>query len=125
MHPYKRSVRISDLIKEEAARIIMHKLKDPRLGFVTVTGAKVTDDLRHATIYVSVFEDTKRNKTLKALASSASFIRSELARKIKIRFIPKLSFRVDESIEYGKKIDSILNEIKSEEKIPEEDESPV
>ena len=56
MHPYKRSARVSDLIREEVADIILHKIKHKSLGFVTVTGAKVSDDLRSATIYVSVLK---------------------------------------------------------------------
>jgi len=113
MHPYKRSARVSYLVKEEVAGIIMHRLKDPRLGFVTVTEAKVSDDLRHAKIYISVLETAKRDETLKILASSARFIRSELAKKVKIKFIPELVFKFDESIEYGAKINKMLKEIKS------------
>ncbi len=123
MHPYKRSVRVGDLIREEIADIIMHRLKDPRLGFVTVTGAKVSDDLRHATVYVSVFEDIRRDETLKVLTSSASFIRSELGKRVKMKFIPKLFFKIDESIEYGRKIDRILDGIKSETDSSEENEN--
>ncbi len=113
MHPYKRSARVGDLIKEEVADIIMHKLKDPRLGFITVTDARVSKDLRHAKIYISVLEPLKKDVTLKILISSAGFIRSELAKRIKIKFIPELDFKFDESIEYGAKIDRMLNEIKS------------
>ncbi len=113
MHPYKRSTRVGDLIKEEVADIIMHKLKDPRLGFITVTDARVSKDLRHAKIYISVLEPLKKDVTLKILISSAGFIRSELAKRIKIKFIPELDFKFDESIEYGAKIDRMLNEIKS------------
>ncbi len=123
MHPYKRSVRVGDLIREEIADIIMHRLKDPRLGFVTVTGAKVSDDLRHATVYVSVFEDIKRGETLKALSSSASFVRNELGKRLKMKFIPRLFFKIDESIEYGQKIDRILDGIKSDTEPSEEDEN--
>lgn len=113
MHPYKRSARIGDLIKEEVADIIMHKLKDPRLGFITVTDARISDDLKHAKIYISVLESAKKDETLKILTSSAGFIRSELAKRVKIKFIPQLVFKFDESIEYGAKIDKMLNEIKS------------
>lgn len=118
MHPYKRSLRVGDLIKEEVADIIMHKIRDPRLGFVTVTAVKASDDLKHAQVYVSVLEDAKRAKTHKILKSSAKFIRSELAKRIKIKFIPALIFKLDESIEYGAKIEKMLNEIKSS-KTPE------
>ncbi len=123
MHPYKRSLRVGDLIREEVADIIMHKIRDPRLGFVTVTDVKASDDLKHAQVYVSVLEDAKRAKTHKILKSSAKFIRSELAKRVKIKFIPELIFKLDESIEYGAKIEKILNEIKSSKTLESNPES--
>ncbi|UCF87732.1 MAG: 30S ribosome-binding factor RbfA [Nitrospiraceae bacterium] len=124
MHPYKRSARVKDLIREEVADIIMHKLKDPRLGSVTVTDAQVSDDLRHARIYMSVFEEEKKDASLKVLNSSARFIRNELGKRIKIKFIPDLTFKLDESITYGAKIDQLLEDIKPGEDSSENDESP-
>ncbi len=123
MHPYKRSLRVGDLIREEVADIIMHKIRDPRLGFVTVTDVKASDDLKHAQVYVSVFEDAKRAKTHKILKSSAKFIRSELAKRVKIKFIPELIFKLDESIEYGAKIEKMLNEIKLSKTLESDPES--
>ncbi len=123
MHPYKRSARVGDLIREEVADIIMHKLKDPRLGFITVTEARVSDDLRHAQVYVSILEDTKKDETFKILTSSAKFIRSELSKRVKIKFIPALIFKLDKSVEYGAKIDKILDEIKSSTHPSENDEN--
>jgi ribosome-binding factor A len=113
MHPYKRSARVRDLIKEEVADIIMHKLKDPRLGFITVTDAQVSNDLRHAKIFVSIMEDVKKDQTLKILISSTRFIRSELAKKVKLKFIPELVFKIDKTIEYSAKISRILGEVKT------------
>lgn len=121
MHPYKRSTRLGDLIREEVAEIIMHKLRDPRLGFVTVTYARMSDDLKHATIYLSVFEDSKRKDTLNIMRASASFIRGELAKKLKVKYIPSLTFMIDESIEQGLKIDRLLDEINSEGEVDDED----
>lgn len=122
MHPYKRSKRVGDLIKEETASIITQKLDNPKLGFITVTGARVSDDLRHATIFISVLDDSKRGTVLDILASSTPFIRGELARKIRIRYLPKIHFEIDSAVEYGKKIDRILSEIKTEDTINEDDE---
>lgn len=85
MHPYKRSARVSDLIRKEVADIIMHKLKDPRVGFITVTEAEVSDDLRHAMVHVSVLEEEKKEETLKILRSSSKFIRNELAKRIQMK----------------------------------------
>ncbi|MCK5138797.1 MAG: 30S ribosome-binding factor RbfA [Thermodesulfovibrionia bacterium] len=123
MHPYKRSIRVSDLIKEEVADIIMHRLKDPRLGFITVTETRVSNDLRHAKIFVSVLEDEKKDESLKILISSARFIRSELAQRVKIKFIPELVFKLDASIEYSAKINKMLNNIKSSTPPSHDDEN--
>ena len=123
MHPYKRSARVGDLIREEVADIIMHKLKDPRLGFITVTETVVSDDLRRARVHVSVLEDLKKEETLKILTSSAKFIRNELCKRIKMKFIPVLVFKLDKSIEYGAKIDRILDELKSSTTPSENNES--
>jgi len=113
MLPYKRSQRVSDLIREEIADIIMNKLKDPRVGFITVTGAKITEDLKIATIYISVLKPEERESTLEILNSAKGFIRAELSKRLRMKFIPSLTFRVDESIEYGDKIERLLKEIKS------------
>ncbi len=122
MHPYKRSTRVGDLIREEIADIIMHRLRDPRLGFVTVTGVEISEDLRHATIYLSILEDSKRDDTLNIVKASASFIRGELGKRLRIKYIPLLTFRIDESIEYGLKIDRLLDEIKAEEETTDDED---
>ena len=122
MLPYKRSARVGDLIREEVADIIMNKIKHKTLGFITVTGAKVTDDLRNATIYLSVLNTDESQKTLKKLNASASFVKSELGRRLKMKYIPNLKFKIDESIEYGRKIDGLLDGINSERSSIEDDE---
>jgi ribosome-binding factor A len=122
MHPYKRSARVSDLIREEIADIIMTRIKHKTIGFVTVTGAKVSDDLRNATIYLSVLDDDAREKTLRKLSSMSAVLRSELGRRLKMKYTPLLKFRIDESIDYGRKIDGILNDIESERSSIENDE---
>lgn len=115
MHPYKRSQRVSDLIREEIADIIMNKVKDPRLGFVTVTGAKITEDLKIATIYLSILKEEEKETTLEMLNSAKGFIRAELAKRLRMKFIPSLTFRIDESLEYGVRIEKLLREIKKED----------
>lgn len=115
MLPYKRSQRVSDLIREEIADIIMNKVKDPRLGFVTVTGAKITEDLKIATIYISIFKEEEKETTLEMLNSAKGFIRAELAKRLRMKFIPSLTFRIDESLEYGVRIEKLLREIKKED----------
>lgn len=113
MHPYKRSVRVSDLVREEVADIIMNRVKYKTLGFVTVTGAKVSNDLRNATIYVSVLNVEESDRTVSKLNSLGPFIKGELGKRLTMKYVPSLRFRIDESIVYGMKIDKLLNEINS------------
>lgn len=115
MLPYKRSQRISDLLREEIADIITYKLKDPRIGFVTVTGADVTDDLKIARVYISILKAEERKTTIEVLNAARSFIRSELSKRIRMKFIPTIEFRLDTSIEYGNRIEKLLREIEGEE----------
>lgn len=121
MHPYKRSVRVSDLIREEVADIVMNKIKHKSLGFVTITGAKVSSDMKNATIYLSVLDAAEKIKTVRKLNESKSFIRGELGKRLKMRYIPTLTFEIDEAIEYGRKIDTLLDNIESE-RIPVDDD---
>jgi ribosome-binding factor A len=115
MLPYKRSQRVGDLLREEIADIIMHKLKDPRIGFITVTGVDVTEDLKIAVVYISVLKEEEREKTLDILKSAKSFIRSELSRRVRLKYIPSVDFRLDTSIEYGSKIEKLLNDIRGKD----------
>jgi ribosome-binding factor A len=115
MLPYKRSQRVGDLIREEIAEIIMYKLKDPRIGFVTVTGVDLSPDLKSARIFVSILKEEERDSTLEALNSSRTFMRSILAKRLRMKFIPHLEFNLDASIDYGFKIDKILREIKEKD----------
>lgn len=112
MLPYKRSQRVGDLLREEIADIIMYKLKDPRIGFTTVTGADVTDDLKMSVVYISILKEEDKKTTLEILNAAKSFIRSELSKRLRMKFIPTIEFRLDPSIEYGSKIDSLLDDIR-------------
>lgn len=114
MLPYKRSQRVSDLLREEIADIISCKLKDPRIGFTTVMGVDLTDDLKIARVYVSILKHEERKTTIEVLNSAKSFIRSELSKRLKLKFIPSIEFRLDTSIEYGNRIEKLLNDIKEE-----------
>lgn len=114
---YKRAERVSDQMKQEIADILMRKIKDPRIGFVTVTDVEVADDLRNAKVFVSVYGSEKA-ATLKGLESASPYIRSELGRRMRMKFIPELLFRYDDSVERGAHINELLHEIqeKDEEK---------
>ena len=115
MLPYKRSQRVSDLIREEVADIVMYKLKDPRIGFVTVTGVDMSADLKTAKVFISALRPEERDSTVEVLNESKKFIRSLLAKRLKMKFIPTLEFRLDTSIDYGFKIDRLLREIKDKD----------
>ncbi|MEK6693470.1 MAG: 30S ribosome-binding factor RbfA [Nitrospirota bacterium] len=125
---YKRAVRVGDLMREEIADILMHKVKDPRIGFLTVTGVDLSDDLRYAKVFVSIYKDEEREATLKAIETAKGFIRRELGKRMSLKFVPELVFRLDKSIEYGDKIDRLLKEVsetrRSEATENEKDESP-
>lgn len=114
MLPYKRSQRVSHLLREEISDIIMNRLKDPRLGFITVTDVDVTDDLKLARVYVSTLKDEDREPALEALNSARSFVRQELKRRLRMKSIPSVEFRFDESSRYGQKIERLLKDLKEE-----------
>ncbi len=115
MLPYKRSQRVGDLLREEISDIIFFKLKDPRIGFLTVTGVDVTDDIKIAVVYVSVLKAEERQPTLDILNAAKSFIRTELSKRLKMKFIPSIDFRLDTSIEYGYRIEKLLSEIREKD----------
>lgn len=113
MLSYKRSERVADQIRAEIADVLMRKVKDPRIGFVTVTAVEVADDLRHAKVFVSILEDAhSREKTLKVLFKAAGFIRSELGKRLRLKFLPQLTFHLDESAQKTAQILHLLEEIK-------------
>lgn len=110
-----RPSRVGEQIKKELGQIIGQELKDPRIGFVTVTGVDVTGDLQQAAIYISVLGDAdSREDTLTALEKAKGFIRSEIGKRIRLRHTPELSFKVDESIQYGNRIEKLLKEVKTD-----------
>lgn len=112
MLPYKRSQRVSDLLRQEVADIIMRKVKDPRLGFITVTGVEITDDLKTAHVFISVLKEDEKETAFEILNSAKNFIRSEIAKRIRMKVIPSIDFRTDESISYGNRIDKLLRDLK-------------
>jgi len=114
MHPYKRSQRLSILLREEIADIIMRRVKDPRLGFVTVTDVEMSEDLKIAKVYISVYEGDK-DLTIEILNSAKGIIRNEVSKRVRVKFIPSIEFRIDRSIEHGDRIDRLLKEIKEKE----------
>ncbi|CAH0212620.1 Ribosome-binding factor A [Peribacillus sp. Bi96] len=118
-----RSNRVGEQMKKELSEIIGRKIKDPRIGFVTVTDVEVTGDLQQATVFISVLGDQEqREKTLQGLAKAKGFMRSEIGQRIRLRKTPELFFEFDESVDYGNRIESLISQINSEEKPAEKDE---
>ncbi|SFA41653.1 ribosome-binding factor A [Parageobacillus thermantarcticus] len=121
-----RATRVGEQMKKELSDIIGRKLKDPRIGFVTVTDVRVTGDLQQAKVYISVFGDEEqRQNTLKGLEKAKGFIRSEIGQRIRLRKTPEIFFEIDESIEYGNRIEQLIRQISAEresEKKEEENE---
>lgn len=117
---YKRSDRVGELIQVELADIIFREIKDPRIGIVTITGVKMTDDLKLARIYfVQMGQDTCDPATMKGLEQARSFLKRELGKRLKIRHIPDLIFTPDESFAYGSRIEKLLAEIGEEHAAPD------
>lgn len=106
--------KVESLIKEEISLIFLYKLRDPELGFVTITNVKVSPDLRIAKIYISVFDKEKRGAVLEKINASNGYIRSELAHRIKIKFTPELKFFIDDTLDYVEKIDGLIKKIHSQ-----------
>jgi ribosome-binding factor A len=110
-----RATRVGEQMKKELSDIIGRKLKDPRIGFVTVTDVRVTGDLQQAKVYISVLGDEEqRQNTLKGLAKAKGFIRSEIGQRIRLRKTPEIYFEIDESIDYGNRIESLIRQISKE-----------
>ncbi|WP_199623260.1 30S ribosome-binding factor RbfA [Paenibacillus alkalitolerans] len=110
-----RAGRVGEQLKKELSHIIQTELKDPGIGFMTVTGVDVTNDLSQAKVYISVLgSEEQKEATLKSLARGKGFIRSELGKRIRLRHVPELLFQFDTSIEYGSKIEKLLETINNE-----------
>lgn len=106
--------RIESNMIKEISYILMTEVKDKNIRFVTVTDCKVTNDLSFAKVYFTLLNEEYKEETLKALKNASGFIRKELAVRLNIRHIPELEFIFDESIEYGKKIENIIEKIHEE-----------
>ena len=118
-----RLQRVNQLIREEISHLIQRELKDPRLGFVTVTEVDVAKDLRTAKVYVSVLgSEAQWQSSLQALESARGFIRSWLLPRLRLRSVPHLTFHPDRSMAHAAHIQTVLEGLKSEERPPAEPE---
>jgi len=107
-----REQRVAEAVREEISDILHNEIKDPRVGFISVTRVEMSGDLRVAKVHFSVLgNESEQAQAYKALKNAAGFIRSELAQRIRLRHAPELLFRLDTSIQQGLKIAKLLNEI--------------
>lgn len=107
-----RAHRVGEQMKKELGEILGRKIKDPRVGFVTITDVEVTGDLQQAKVFISVLGDEEQKQnTLKGLAKAKGFIRSEIGQRIRLRKTPEIFFEFDESIDYGNRIETLLKDL--------------
>ena len=113
-----RMDKINEELKKELSVIIDNNLKNPHItGMISVTKVKTSPDLRYARVYISLLNCINVKETLDGLKSASGFMRTELARRVNLRYTPELRFEIDDSMEYGARIENILKEI-----IPNKDE---
>lgn len=116
-YSYKRSDRVSDLLKEEISQLLLREVKDPHIGFVTITDVEVSKDLQVAKVYYTILGDENQvNESAQALNRVSRFIKRQLGKRLRMRYIPDIIFRYDHSLEYGDKIDYILRHLEDPEK---------
>lgn len=110
-----RQEKLGELIAIELSDLLRTRVKDPRVGFASITHVQVSGDLRHAKIYVSVMgTQQEQAATIQALKHATGFLRSELASRITLRYMPELVFKLDTSIEQGTRILELIREIENE-----------
>ncbi len=120
---YPRSDRVSDVLHREICRLLFKEVKDPRLGFITVTGVEVSRDLKLAKVFYTLLgSPDQAQESSRALQRITPFIKKQLGKVLHMRSIPDISFRYDHSLEYGTKIDRILDSLSESSYPPALDE---
>jgi ribosome-binding factor A len=111
----KRSERVADLIQKEISQMLVKSIKDPRIGFVTITKVTVSEDFRLAKVYFSVAGTLEeRERSMKGLDSAKGYVRKELGRRIRLRYTPEIMFQFDPSIEYAIHMEELIQSIHQE-----------
>jgi len=116
-----RNQRVADLIRHELARILREQVRDPHVGFVTVTGVELSPDLRHAKVFVSIL-DSDQERTLSALHRATPYIRGALGRGARLRFTPALNFIADRTAATGARVEELLRNNAPTDPTPPEDD---
>lgn len=110
---YQRADRVGDLLLELVSELLRKDIRDPRVGVVTLTAVKVSKDLRHARIYFNLLGGQNRKEVLAGLKSASGFIRSRVAKQLKLRFVPTIEFSYDDSQDEAQRIEELLKQVKS------------
>ena len=109
-----RMQKVDEEFKRELSKIIDQDLKNPNItGLISVTKVKTSSDLKNARIYISILGSKSKKNTMEGLKKASGFIRTELARRVNLRYTPELIFELDETLEYGSRIDNIIKELNS------------
>lgn len=117
--PTTRQRRVQEMLVQEISEIVRREMKDPRVGFVTLTEAEVSADLRHARVFFSVLGDAQQQEdTGKALNRAAGFIRGEFARRAQMRYVPEIRFEYDPSAIRALRISQLLEEVREDDERP-------
>jgi ribosome-binding factor A len=112
-----RRLRVQDLLREEISLIIQRELQDPGLGFITVVDVRVSEDLKSAKVYVSIYgSDEEQKHTLEALKRSKGYIKFLLGKRVTLRYIPELTFSLDDSLERVQRMEEIFKKEADERK---------
>lgn len=108
---YSRTRRVGEQIQREIAQLVQQEVKDPRIGLVTISAVKLSSDMSHANIFFTVLDGDEHpvEETLKVLEGAAGFLRHELAKRMKLRIVPHIHFKYDESIAYGNDLSALIN----------------
>lgn len=123
MSSQQRAARVGEEMREILARLLRDEVKDPRIGFASIVKVEVSNDISHAKIYISVLgNDQQKKDSLKGLSSATGFLRSEVARRLQLRYTPELHFVLDDSIAHGQRIAQLLVEVQKEQKEKAEQE---
>jgi len=108
----KRSEKVADLIQKEISQLLVKSIKDPRIGFITITRVTVSEDCRFARVYYSVAgTQAERESSMKGLDSAKGYVRKELGRRIRLRYTPDITFQFDPSVEYAIHVEELIRNI--------------
>ncbi len=119
---FKRSERVAGELRRELAQLIQRELKDPAVGFVSVSDVEVSRDLSHAKVFVTVFDEAAAADSLRALNKAAGFLRRRLGQEMRMRSVPELKFQHDSSVETGQRMDQLIDKAVAADPRHESDE---